>query len=140
MSDQSKLDQILNRIEDLNKSYHDLDKRLAVVATSLEGHFKEDVTNMTRTARSLEAIDRLLDENVRQLTIHIQGVEEARKQNNLLQRQVEVSEQAIDLRLDEQQKDIELLKKPFIVVKGILWLVGALSAIGALILLFRNLH
>jgi hypothetical protein len=140
MSDESKLDKILDRIAELNVSYHEMDKRLALVANSLESHFDDDVQNMERTANALEDIDVILAENTKQLTIHIQGVLEAKRQNDLLQRQVEAFKQNLDQKLSLHDAQLDELRRPHIVAKGVLWVIGALSAVGGLILILQRLN
>lgn len=128
------------KLDELKEQYYQLDKKLEIVSNTLERHFEEDARNMDRINIALEKIDGHLYEYNRELNIHIQGTIEVRKQNELLYEQVQLTKKTLELKMseitkinEEQNKQIIDLNKPKIVIKGILWIVGALTAISSLI-------
>lgn len=105
---------------------------------SLDNHFKSDTQYMERTTAVLESVDKHLDVYGEQLRIHIQGVKEAHRHNELLGEELKLFKADLELKLKEQELDIEELKKPAVVIKGVLWLVAAISAILALVITIRS--
>ncbi len=121
MSD--KLDEKLDRLVEVT---HELDKNVAIMANTLSEHVKQDQIDLERLNDSLHSIDNRLGEYNTQLDIHIAGVLELRKLVQAVREENDIKLKDLELRIKEAEK-------PAIVAKGILWLVGAATAIALLI-------
>jgi len=121
MSD--KLDEKLDR---LVEATHELDKNVAIMSNTLSEHVKQDQIDLERLNDSLHSIDNRLGEYNTQLDIHIAGVLELRKLVQAVREENDIKLKDLELRIKEAEK-------PAIVAKGILWLVGAATAIALLI-------
>jgi DNA repair exonuclease SbcCD ATPase subunit len=129
-------------MEDLQKileNYHNIDKKLEVVSELLKQHLEDDTSNLQRIVTSLDSIDsRLhdntaqLDKNTFQLEVHIQGVREAQENNRILREQLLLYKEEVAIKLAE-------LEKPQIVAKGIMWIIGSLTALVALLVALKEL-
>jgi chromosome segregation ATPase len=104
-------------LREISKQYHELDKKLDILATRLEP-----------VNESLESINKTLAENTLQLEIHIKGVQTLEATHLLFSKKLE----DFEARVDETEK-------PKIVVTGILWLAGAITVLGGLFLLFKEI-
>lgn len=138
MSD-DKLDRVLDKVDELANNLHRMDKELAVVSESLQKHFSDDTRNIEIINSSLASIDSRLDENVTQLAIHIAGVNAAREQNNLLREEVHALNKKLEIQIDEHNRKLAELEKPAIVVKGLLWIIGAASTLLLVLGKFKGL-
>jgi ABC-type transport system involved in cytochrome bd biosynthesis fused ATPase/permease subunit len=121
MSD--KLDEKLDR---LVEATHELDKNVAIMSNTLSEHVKQDQIDLERLNDSLHSIDNRLGEYNTQLDIHIAGVLELRKLVQAVREENDIKLKDLELRIKEAEK-------PAIVAKGVLWLVGAATAIALLI-------
>jgi chromosome segregation ATPase len=126
-------------LEKVLQNYHNIDKKLEVVSELLKQHLEDDTSNLQRIVTSLDSIDNRLNDNISQLDkntfqleIHIQGVREAQENNRILREQLGLYKEEIAIKLAE-------LEKPQIVVKGIMWIIGSLTALVALIVALKEL-
>jgi len=132
MSDNNKLDEIIS-------NYHELDKKLEVLTVSLDQHFERDERNLEKIGEALDSIDEELETYGKQLEIHIAGVQEARRYNDLLHEELKVFRKTADLQNKEHEKRLKELEKPAIVIKGMLWSAGALATLLGVFALVRSL-
>jgi hypothetical protein len=131
---------ILDRLETLNEKYHSLDKSVAIIRDSMDRHFDSDATYMERTANVLESMDNTLIEFEKQIEIHIAGVKEARRQNDLLEEELKLFRKSVENQLIKVDSRVKRTEMPITVVKGMMWVVGAATALLGLYVLVRSLN
>lgn len=137
--DNNLLTEILKRLDNLNDKYHDLDKSVTIISSNLEQHFHSDAEYMERTATILESMDRQLEAYNKELAIHIQGVQEAMRRNDLLEEQLKLLRSEVSLKQTSTDAELKQLNKPITVAKGILWIFGALSVVAGGIVAIQQL-
>ena len=119
MSEKLELKNTLTeKIESISDKLHDLDKSLAIVKHQLVDHLSHSDKNFTVVTHQLVHIEKHLGEYGKQLAIHIQGVQEAHRRNEILSDTLNLTKIDFELRL-------KTVEKPIIIVQGMKWLLGA---------------
>lgn len=132
MSDDKTLDRIIDKVDKIQEDLYSIKLDMAQHRAIFEEHLKSD-EQMAESIGFIEGhlsrIDSLLSAYNDQLIIHIAGVHELKEANRIERDKLEAYRANVDRTLEE-------LKKPQIVVKGLLWVVGSALSIGALYRLF----
>lgn len=132
MSDDKTLDRVIDKVDKIQEDIYSIKLDMAEHRAIFEEHLKSD-ESMADSVEAIEGhlskIDSLLSVYNDQLVIHIAGVHELKEANRIERDKLEAYRANVDRTLEE-------LKKPHVVVKGLLWVVGAALSIGALYRLF----
>jgi hypothetical protein len=126
---------LLDKIDEIQKDVAIVKVEVAQHKMLFGDHLEQDkrmAEDIKHIVDNLNRVDAHLNEYNRQLEIHIAGVEELKTANKL-------HKQDLDLHKEEIRKEILELQKPRVVVKGIMWFVGALTSVGGLIWVIQNL-
>lgn len=141
MSDETSLiAKYLERIEEgqekLNEAYHGLDKQIEILSSRFADHLEQDNLNLERINQGLSNInDRLVEYN-NSLDVHIAGVVELRKMNEIFSKQLEVQIKTFNKQLEVQSQRISKIEEPFNwaekTKKYIVWLGAIAAAVSAI--------
>jgi DNA repair exonuclease SbcCD ATPase subunit len=132
MSDETSLiAKYLERIEEgqekLNEAYHGLDKQIEILSSRFADHLEQDNLNLERISAGLSNINERLQEYNTSLEIHIAGVNELRKMNEILSTRVEQEARRVS-KLEEPFKWAEKTKKYAIWLAAIATAVTSVTA------------
>ncbi len=136
MSEDNKtLDRIIDKVEDIQRDVYQVRVDMAEHKLLFEANASRDQAmhdSLTKVEEHLDRFDSHLSEYNRQLEIHIAGVRALDEANKL-------DREKFELYKEETKKDLETLKTPQIVIKGILWVAGVIITIGAAVGSFKLL-
>jgi hypothetical protein len=139
-------EKINSRFDELKDCYHDLDKKSEVTLSRLEDHFEQDSKNLANITQGLELINERLDTYNSELSIHIQGVMELRRANQLLQEKIELERRELERKLSEEKKVLEIrlegVESPWKWLSqtgNVLKFIASLSAAGGVIALIAKM-
>jgi septal ring factor EnvC (AmiA/AmiB activator) len=126
---------IIDRLDSLKDDIHNIHTTSEVTLQKLENHFKEDSQNLENITKSLESVQEQLEVYNQELKIHIAGVNELRRNNDLLEKNILLNRQELEQRLSLTEAPIKWLKT----TKSIaLWITAVAAAGTILISLLSN--
>jgi len=136
MSEDNKLlDRILDKVDEIQKDVYQVRIDMTQHKATFEEHLHQDkamADSLEKVEEHMTNVDSHLSEYNRQLEIHIAGVK-ALDEANILNRE------KFEAYKKETRAKIKQLEKPQVVVKGILWLAGAIITLGAAVGAFKLL-
>ena len=136
-SDNSDFNFILNKLDNLSDGIHEIDKKSDITLTKLEAHFKDDSTNLHNITRSLELMGEQLTTYNKELNIHIAGVNELRRSNDLLEQTINIHKQELSERLSEVEAPLKWFKGT---KKVATWIAALAAAAGSILALIQYLQ
>lgn len=133
MANTKTLEKLETKIDSLEAAVHDLDKNLAIYSDKFDTHKTDSENQMGSIQSTLNRVDLTLAENTRQLEIHIAGVREAQRNNDLLREELSVYKKDTEHRISKVEAPIKFLS--MIKTVGI-WIASVAAAIGVIKALF----
>ena len=132
--DIKSLSRIVDKVEDIQKDVYQVridmaEHKVLVKENTARNKLMHDSLN--KVEEHLDRFDSHLMEYNKQLEIHIAGVRGIEDANRIDRERLEIYK----LELDTKMKNLET---PQTVIKGILWLAGAIAVIGSAVKLFLS--
>lgn len=126
------LDRLIDKVDDVQKDVYQVKIDMAEHKVLFNEHLEQDkqmYSSLNNIEDHMSKLDMHLSEYNKQLEIHIAGVNELRESNR-------IEKEKLELYKSELTRELAELRKPAIVMKGILWIAGAVAAIGGAVKLF----